>query len=121
MGAAKLVADGLDESNIVEFDLAAAAAASGEPANAPAAALAEALKGADALVIATSAVPQIKLGSLFGVIAGRLVGRKSMPGFTWKQGQSPEQVRGAVAGMGALRYARVASRCAPQVGRGCRC
>ena len=85
--------EGLDDDHIVEFDLAAAAAAADDASNPAAAALAAALQGADALVIATSAVPQIKLGSLFGVIAGRLVGRKSMPGFTWKQGQAPEQVR----------------------------
>ncbi|KAI8465986.1 MAG: isomerase [Monoraphidium minutum] len=98
---AKLATDlGLPEANIVEFDLAAAAAAAaggGEGAaggggGAAAAALEVALAGADALVIATSAVPQIKYSSLIGVIAGRLVGRKSMPGFTWKQGQTPEQI-----------------------------
>jgi hypothetical protein len=41
----------------------------------------------------TSGVPQIKYSSLFGVIAGRLIGRKNMPGFTWKKGELPEQVR----------------------------
>jgi hypothetical protein len=40
-----------------------------------------------------SGVPQIKYSSLFGVIAGRLIGRKNMPGFTWKKGELPEQVR----------------------------
>jgi hypothetical protein len=43
--------------------------------------------------VAASGVPQIKYSSLFGVIAGRLIGRKSMPGFTWKKGELPEQVR----------------------------
>lgn len=48
-----------------------------------------------------SGVPQIKYSSLIGVIAGRLVGRKNMPGFSWKQGQKPEQVnRGAVRLLG---------------------
>jgi uncharacterized protein YbjT (DUF2867 family) len=88
----------LPDEDIIEFDLAAAAAG----ASAAAAAdqpepstkrLQEALQDADVLVVATSAVPQIKYSSLIGVIAGRLVGRKSMPGFTWKQGQTPEQVR----------------------------
>lgn len=90
----KLVADGLPESNLVELDLAAAVAAAGagSDSNPALEAFKEALAGADTLVIATSGVPQIKYSSLIGVIAGRLVGRKSMPGFTWKQGQLPEQV-----------------------------
>lgn len=89
--ASQLLSAGLTDDDVIEFDLAAAAAAAGqEDPNSQR--LAEALKGADVLVIATSAVPQIKYSSLIGVIAGRLVGRKNMPGFTWKQGQTPEQV-----------------------------
>lgn len=96
--ASQLLSAGLKDDDIVEFDLAAAAiAAEGEGASAEQGEpntqrLAEAVKGADALVICTSGVPQIKYSSLIGVIAGRLVGRKNMPGFTWKQGQTPEKV-----------------------------
>lgn len=53
--AGKLTAEGLPESALVEFDLAAAAAAGVAPP-----ALAAALQGADALVIATSGVPQVR-------------------------------------------------------------
>lgn len=94
--ASQLIAAGLADDNAIEFDLAAAAAAAeGGASDQPepnTQRLEEALKGADVLIIATSAVPQIKYTSLFGVIAGRLVGRKNMPGFTWKQGQTPEKV-----------------------------
>jgi hypothetical protein len=55
--AGKLTSEGLPESALVEFDLAAAAAAAG----AAPAALTAALQGADALVIATSGVPQVGL------------------------------------------------------------
>lgn len=96
-GSSKLASDGLQESSIVQFDLSAAAAAADDPANPAAAELAAVLRDADVLIICTSGVPQIKYASLIGVIAGRLVGRKSMPGFTWKQGQRPEQVSGARA------------------------
>jgi uncharacterized protein YbjT (DUF2867 family) len=54
--AGKLTSEGLPESSLVEFDLAAAAAAGAAPA-----ALTAALQGADALVIATSGVPQVGL------------------------------------------------------------
>lgn len=99
--ASALLSAGLTDEDVIEFDLAAAAAAAAEGeaasaaegAEANTARLTEALKGADVLVICTSAVPQIKYTSLIGVIAGRLVGRKNMPGFTWKQGQTPEKVR----------------------------
>lgn len=93
--AGSLVTEGLPESSVVEFDLAAAVEAAVDSSGGGNPALAgftEALQGADAVVIATSGVPQIKYSSLIGVIAGRLVGRKSMPGFTWKQGQLPEQI-----------------------------
>eukprot|EP00882_Tetradesmus_deserticola_P002106 GHRQ01002255.1.p1 GENE.GHRQ01002255.1~~GHRQ01002255.1.p1 ORF type:complete len:282 (+),score=141.53 GHRQ01002255.1:1169-2014(+) len=81
-----------EKAALVELDLAAAAAAAGTADNAAVKDFAAALQGADALVIATSGVPQIKYLSLFGVIAGRLVGRKGMPGFTWKKGELPEQI-----------------------------
>lgn len=100
-GAAPLIAAGLTDADVLEFDLAAAAAASSSSADSAepnTQRLQEALKDADALVVATSGVPQIKYTSLIGVIAGRLVGRKNMPGFTWKQGQTPEQV-----GVGVLQ------------------
>jgi hypothetical protein len=103
--ASALLSAGLADEDVIEFDLAAAAAAAegaaaaaaAEGAEANTARLAEALKGADVLVICTSAVPQIKYSSLIGVIAGRLVGRKNMPGFTWKQGQNPEKVNTPVS------------------------
>lgn len=83
-----------EKASLVELDLAAAAAAAAaDNADNPAVnEFAAALQGADALVIATSGVPQIKYSSLFGVIAGRLIGRKAMPGFTWKKGELPEQI-----------------------------
>ena len=97
--ASQLLSAGLKDDDIIEFDLSAAAAAAAAADGASAEQqepntqrLADAVKGADALVICTSAVPQIKYTSLIGVIAGRLVGRKNMPGFTWKQGQTPEHV-----------------------------
>jgi hypothetical protein len=95
--ASQLLSAGLKDDDIIEFDLSAAAAAAADSTSAEqqepnTQRLADAVKGADALVICTSAVPQIKYTSLIGVIAGRLVGRKNMPGFTWKQGQTPENV-----------------------------
>lgn len=84
----KLTGEGLPESALVEFDLAAAAAAGSVPAG-----LASALQGADALVIATSGVPQIKPLSLIPVIWAKITGKEGVrPEFTWKQGQMPEQV-----------------------------
>lgn len=87
--AGKLTSEGLPESALVEFDLAAAAAAGSAPAD-----LQAALQGADALVIATSGVPQIKPLSLIPVIWAKITGKEGVrPEFTWKQGQMPEQVR----------------------------
>lgn len=85
---------GLSDEQVVEFDLAAAAASANADVsdNPAAAALLGALQGADALIICTSGVPQIKYSSLIGVIAGKLVGRRNMPAFTWKKGEKPEQV-----------------------------
>lgn len=61
--ATALLSAGLPEPDIVEFDLAAAAAAVSSEAGAGVepntARLAEALQGADALVICTSGVPQV--------------------------------------------------------------
>eukprot|EP00775_Hariotina_reticulata_P010885 gene10885-11039_t len=88
-----LTAAGFPEDAIVEFDLAAAVASAEEgKANPSLDNLSSALKDAQVLIIATSGVPQVKYTSLLGVIAGRLVGRKSMPSFTWKKGETPEQV-----------------------------
>lgn len=113
----KQLADaGLTEADVIEFDLAAAAEAANSSikANTAAADLVEALPDADVLVIVTSAVPQIKYSSLIGVIAGRLVGRKSMPGFTWKQNQLPEKVSGLRSAVCAIKGVgvQVHSRCA---------
>eukprot|EP00879_Flechtneria_rotunda_P004483 GHRR01004737.1.p1 GENE.GHRR01004737.1~~GHRR01004737.1.p1 ORF type:complete len:324 (+),score=108.60 GHRR01004737.1:104-1075(+) len=90
--SSKLVSTGLPESALVEFDLAAAAAAAG--ASSPAAAgLQSALQGADALVIATSGVPQINYFSLLPVMLAKLTGKQGVrPQFTWRQGQMPEQI-----------------------------
>lgn len=93
---------GLTDDNTIEFDLAAAAAAAdgdicASTAGQPASGLAAALQGAEALVICTSAVPQIKYSSLIGVIAGKLVGRRNMPSFTWKKGEKPEQASAALS------------------------
>ena len=92
----KLLAAGLPEASLVEFDLAAAAAAA-DPAASPAAAgLKAALQGADTLVIATSGVPQIKYLSLIPVMLAKITGKQGVrPDFTWKAGQMPEQVREA--------------------------
>ncbi|KAF8069509.1 hypothetical protein HT031_001625 [Scenedesmus sp. PABB004] len=91
---AKLTAAGLPESALVEFDVAAAAAGAGAAADNPAAsAFAAALAGADALVICTSGVPQIKYLSLIPVMLAKLTGKEGVrPQFTWKAGQRPEQV-----------------------------
>jgi hypothetical protein len=87
--AGKLTSEGLPESALVEFDLAAAAAAGTAPA-----ALTAALQDADALVIATSGVPQIKPLSLIPVIWAKITGKEGVrPEFSWKEGQMPEQVR----------------------------
>lgn len=87
--ASKLTSSGLPESALVEFDLAAA-----DGASSPAAAgLVAALQGADALIIATSGVPQIKWLSLLPVMLAKLTGKEGVrPEFSWKQGQWPEQV-----------------------------
>jgi hypothetical protein len=62
--------------------------------------------------VTVSGVPQIKYSSLFGVIAGRLIGRKNMPGFTWKKGELPEQVRWRVrCAQHAAKYNRWHCRC----------
>lgn len=89
----KLVSSGLADSALVEFDLAAAAAAPAGASSPAAAGLATALQGADALIIATSGVPQIKWLSLIPVMLAKLTGKEGVrPDFIWKQGQMPEQV-----------------------------
>lgn len=90
----KLVSTGIPESALVEFDLAAAAAAADGAPSPAAAGLSAALQDADALIIATSGVPQIKWLSLIPVMIAKLTGKEGVrPEFTWKQGQMPEQVR----------------------------
>ena len=56
------------------------------------AALQAALEGASALVIATSAVPKIKPLSIVKSVIGKIMGKQVRPEFTWKGGQTPEQV-----------------------------
>lgn len=54
---------------------------------------AEAFKQVDAVIIATSAVPKLKIWSLGKVFWAKLTGGPSvMPEFDWKAGQTPEQV-----------------------------
>jgi hypothetical protein len=79
----KLVAAGLPESNLKTLDLA----------NLPNAAdLAAMMAGAQALVIATSGVPQINYLSLIPVMLAKLFKKEGVrPSFTWKAGQMPEQ------------------------------
>ena len=49
--------------------------------------------GCDALVIATSAVPEILKLSLIPVILAKIFKREGVrPQFRWKEGQTPEQV-----------------------------
>ncbi|KAF6265324.1 isomerase [Scenedesmus sp. NREL 46B-D3] len=91
--AGKLTSAGLPVSSLVEFDLAAAAGTAGSASNAAAAGLAAALQGADALVIATSGVPQIKYLSLIPVMLAKITGKEGVrPEFSWKQGQNPQQI-----------------------------
>lgn len=62
-------------------------------ASADTAAAAAALEGVDALVIATSAVPEIVKLSLIPVILAKLFKKEGVrPKFIWKEGQTPEQV-----------------------------
>jgi uncharacterized protein YbjT (DUF2867 family) len=54
---------------------------------------AEAFREADALIIATSAVPKLNVWSLPKVFWARLTGGPSvMPDFDWRAGQTPEKV-----------------------------
>lgn len=77
---------GLPQSNLHSLDL-------GAPP--PLATLTTWLQGADALVIATSGVPQIKPLSLIPVMLAKLFKQEGVrPQFKWKEGQMPEQVRG---------------------------
>ncbi|KAL4428142.1 hypothetical protein ABPG75_002231 [Micractinium tetrahymenae] len=55
--------------------------------------LSKAMEGADALVIATSAVPKIKPLSLIPVLLAKLTGKQGVrPEFTFKADQYPEQI-----------------------------
>ena len=55
--------------------------------------LAEALKGADRLVVCTSAVPKIKPFSLVPVILAKIFKKEGVrPKFTFKADQMPEQI-----------------------------
>lgn len=55
--------------------------------------LQKAVEGADALVIATSAVPVIKKLSLIPVLLAKITGKQGVrPQFTFKEGQMPEQI-----------------------------
>jgi nucleoside-diphosphate-sugar epimerase len=52
-----------------------------------------ALDGADALVIVTSGVPQIKKRSLVWVMIAKLIGKQGVrPSFRWKAGEEPKTV-----------------------------
>ncbi len=92
----KLTAVGVPESSIYEVDLARAAASPEV--------FAAAFKGCDALVVATSAVPVLQPLSLIRVFWAKFTGgERVMPSFSWKEGQSPEQVGWA---KGARRVGR---------------
>ncbi|KXZ44869.1 hypothetical protein GPECTOR_61g822 [Gonium pectorale] len=78
----KLAQMGVPESAIYEVDISTGGAE----------AFGKAFAGADALVIATSAVPVLKPLSLIRVFWAKLTGGKAMPDFGWKEGQLPEQV-----------------------------
>ena len=53
----------------------------------------EAFNGADAVIIATSAIPKLNIWSLPKVFWAKLTGGPAvMPDFNWKEGQRPEQV-----------------------------
>mmetsp|Transcript_18683 Transcript_18683/g.40263 ORF Transcript_18683/g.40263 Transcript_18683/m.40263 type:complete len:225 (+) Transcript_18683:429-1103(+) len=54
--------------------------------------MATALRGADALMICTSATPKIKLSSLPGAIFGKVFGGDAKPSFWFEEGASPKQV-----------------------------
>lgn len=55
--------------------------------------LAEALKGADRLIVCTSAVPKIKPFSLVPVILAKIFKKEGVrPQFTFKADQMPEQI-----------------------------
>jgi nucleoside-diphosphate-sugar epimerase len=55
--------------------------------------LKQALEGADALVIVTSGVPQIKKRSLVWVMIAKLIGKQGVrPQFRWKAGEEPRLV-----------------------------
>jgi len=80
----KLVAAGLPESNLKTLDLASLPSTSE---------LSAMMSGAQAVVIATSGVPQIKYLSLIPVMLAKLFKKEGVrPQFTWKAGQMPEQV-----------------------------
>ncbi len=75
---------GADDSNIFLGDILGDNGAS---------VLAEALKGADRLVVCTSAVPKIKPFSLVPVILAKIFKKEGVrPQFTFKENQMPEQI-----------------------------
>ncbi|KAG1657167.1 hypothetical protein FOA52_012282 [Chlamydomonas sp. UWO 241] len=80
---AKVVGMGVKDTNVFFADVAA-----GRPSD-----YAKAFEGADAIVVATSGVPQIVYFSLIAVFWAKLTGgAPARPQFTWKEGQMPEQV-----------------------------
>jgi hypothetical protein len=81
--ADKLKQLGCSEDSIVEADIGKASSQQ----------LQQSLAGCDALVIATSAVPQLKPLSLVKVFWAKITGQEGVrPDFGWKGDQLPEQV-----------------------------
>ncbi|KAG2492360.1 hypothetical protein HYH03_009308 [Edaphochlamys debaryana] len=79
----KLTALGVPEAAVFEADISQGSGA----------AFAKAFAGCEALVIATSGVPVLKPLSLIPVMWAKITGGKpAMPEFSWKEGQTPEQV-----------------------------
>jgi len=79
-------------NSVAVVDVAAAGRAA-ERGEAPDPDLAAALKGCDALVIATSGVPEIKKRSIAWMMIAKAIGKKGVrPSFRWKAGQEPRLV-----------------------------
>jgi hypothetical protein len=79
----KVTSAGISDSAVFIADISGPSAAS----------LAAALDGADALVIATSGIPQIRPLSILKVLWAKVTKQEGVrPEFDWKDGQWPEQV-----------------------------
>lgn len=96
----KVIEMGVKESEVFEVDVAAGRAGD----------YAAAFASVDAVILATSGVPQLKPLSLIKVFWAKLTGQTGVgPDFDWKEGQFPEQVDwlGAKAQVDAAQAAGV--------------